>query len=252
MMKKYLIVCAVLLLSLKLMAVSDTEMMLRGNNAYKAGMFSQAITYYQSVLKSGMASSQLYYNLGNACFKANDIPSAILYYEKAKELNPNDENIDFNLKIANSKIADKIEEVPQLFIKRWYTLLFNLLGLDILAILCIASFTLFFVLLSIYLFAPPLWLRKMAFWSSVCFLVLSLASFSLSQRKHHALIAQKEAIVFTPAVTVKSSPDENSVDLFMVHEGAKVTILDTLGGWQEIRIGNGSEGWIKSVDTHRI
>jgi tetratricopeptide (TPR) repeat protein len=251
-MKKYLIVFAVLLLSLKLMADNDTDMVLKGNNAYKAGMFSQAITCYQSVLKRGVASAELYYNLGNACFKSNDIPSAILYYEKAKALRPNDENIDFNLKIANSKITDKIEQVPQLFIKRWWTSLFNLLSLDVLAMFCIASFTLFFVLLSVFLFAGRLWVRKIAFWSGVGFLVLSMCSFGIAQRKHHALAAQQEAIVFTPAVTVKSSPDENSVDLFMVHEGAKVTILDTLGNWQEIRIGNGSEGWIKAVDTRRI
>lgn len=251
-MKRNLIVFAILLLSLKLVAISDTEMAVKGNNAYKAGMFSQAVTCYQDVLKNGSASAELYYNLGNACFKSDDIPSAILYYEKAKKLSPNDENINFNLKIANSKIADKIEQVPQLFIKRWWTSLFNLLSLDMLAGICIASFVLFFVLLSVFLFASPLWVRKVAFWSSVIFLVFSVSSFGIAQRKHHSLKAQKEAIVFTPAVTVKSSPDDNSVDLFVVHEGAKVMILDTIGAWQEIRIGNGSEGWIKAVDTRRI
>lgn len=251
-MKNILIVFAILLLSLKLLAVSDAEMVIKGNNAYKAGMFSQAVTCYQEVLKKGVSSAELYYNLGNACFKSNDIPSAILFYEKAKKLRPNDENINFNLKVANSKIADKIEQVPQLFIKRWWTTLFNLLSLDILSVICIASFTLFFVLLSIFLFASPLWVRKTAFWCSVGLLAISISSFVIAQRKHHSLLAQKEAIVFTPAVTVKSSPDENSVDLFVVHEGSKVMILDTIGPWQEIRIGNGSEGWIKSVDTRRI
>jgi len=251
-MKNILILCAFLLLSLKLMAISDAGMMLKGNKAYKEGMFSQAIACYQEVLKKGVASAELYYNLGNACFKSNDIPSAILYYEKAKKLHPDNENIDFNLKVANSKIADKIEQVPQLFIKRWWTALFNLLSLDSLAVLSIASFVLFLVLVSIFLFVSPLWVRKIAFWSSASFLLLSVSSFLIAQRKHHALIAQKEAIVFTPAVTVKSSPDENSVDLFVVHEGAKVMLLDTIGTWQEIRIGNGSEGWIKAVDTRRI
>jgi tetratricopeptide (TPR) repeat protein len=251
-MKKYLIVFAILLLSSKLMAISDADMVIKGNKAYTAGMFSQAISYYQEVLKNGAASPELYYNLGNAYFKSNDIPSAILYYEKAKKLHPNDENIEFNLKVANSKIADKIEQVPQLFIKRWWTALFNLLSLDVLAVISIASFALFFVLLSIFLFASPLWVRKIAFWCSVAFLVLSVSSFVIAQRKHHAFKAQKEAIVFTPAVTVKSSPDVNSVDLFVVHEGAKVIILDTISTWQEIRIGNGSEGWIKAADTRRI
>jgi tetratricopeptide (TPR) repeat protein len=251
-MKNMCFVFSFLMLSFKLMAVSDAEMVIKGNKAYKAGMFSQAVTCYQDVLKNGFASAELYYNLGNACYKSNDIPSAILYYEKAKKLQPNDENIEFNLKIANSKIADKIEQVPQLFIKRWWTSLFNLFSLDVLTVLCIASFILFFVFLSAFLFAGPLWVRKAAFWSSAGFLIISISSFGMAQRKHHALLAQKEAIVFTPAVTVKSSPDENSVDLFVVHEGAKVIVLDTIGTWQEIRIGNGSEGWIKAADTRRI
>ena len=251
-MKNILIVFALLLLSLKLMAISDAEMVIKGNNAYKAGMFSQAIVCYQEVIKKGVVSPELFYNLGNASFKSNDIPSAILYYEKAKKLRPNDENIDFNLKLANSKIADKIEQVPQLFIKRWWTMLFNLLSLDVLAGLCIAFFVFFFVLQCIFLFAGSLWVRKIAFWSSVFLLVLSVSSYAIAQRKHNALMVQNEAIVFTPAITVKSSPDENSVDLFVVHEGTKVTILDTIGAWQEIRIGNGSEGWIKTVDTRRI
>lgn len=251
-MKNILIVFALLLLSFDLMAVSDAEMVIKGNKAYKAGMFSQAVTIYQDVLKNGVASAELYYNLGNACFKSNDIPSAILYYEKAKKLRPNDENTNFNLKIANGKIADKIEQVPQLFIKRWWTSLFNLLSLDTLAGICLTSFVLFFLLLSIFLFASPQWVRKIAFWSSLGFFVLAVSSFGIAQRKYHAFKAQKEAIVFTPAVTVKSSPDDNSVDLFVVHEGAKVLILDTIGEWQEIRIGNGSEGWIKAVETRRI
>jgi len=251
-MKKIFLAFAGLLFSLHLFAVTDAELVVKGNKAYSAGMFSQAIACYQDVLKRGAASAELYYNLGNAYYKSDDMPSAILYYEKAKKLRPNDSDINFNLSVANNKITDKIEEVPQLFIKRWYTTVFNLFSLDALAITSLILFAVFFILMSIFLFARPLWVRKLSFWCAIGLLVVSVCAFAIAQRKHYALLEQREAIVFTPAVTVKSSPDANSVDLFVVHEGAKVTILDTLGAWQEIRIGNGSEGWIKITDTRRI
>jgi len=251
-MKKIFFTFAGLLFSLHLLAISDAGLVEKGNKAYSAGMFSQAISCYLDVLKNGNASADLYYNLGNAYYKSDDMPSAILYYEKAKKLSPNNSDINFNLSVANNKITDKIEEVPQLFIKRWYTTVFTLFSLDTLAISSLVLFALFFILMSIFLFARSFWIRKTSFWFAIGILVISVCAFAIAQRKHHSLIEQREAIVFTPAVTVKSSPDANSVDLFVVHEGAKVTILDTLGQWQEIRIGNGSEGWIKSSDTRRI
>jgi tetratricopeptide (TPR) repeat protein len=251
-MKKIFLAYAGLLFSLQLYAVTEAELVVKGNKAYQTGMFSQAISCYQDVLKKGFASAELYYNLGNAYYKSDDMPSAILYYEKAKKLSPNNADINFNLSVANNKIADKIEQVPQLFIKRWWTSIFNLLSLDALAISSLGLIFLFFLLMSIFLFARPIWVRKLSFYCGAGILVLSIFTFVVAQRKHHAILEQKEAIVFTPAVTVKSSPDANSVDLFVVHEGSKVTILDTLGEWQEIRIGNGSEGWIKAIDTRRI
>ncbi|MEI6748825.1 MAG: tetratricopeptide repeat protein [Bacteroidales bacterium] len=251
-MKKIFLAFAGLLFSFQMIAANDTQLVAKGNKAYMNGMFSQAIACYQDVLKRGSASAELYYNLGNAYYKTDDLPSAILYYEKAKKLHPNDADINFNLSVANNKIADKIEQVPQLFIKRWWTAVFNLFSLETLATASIVLFTLFLLLISIFLFARPIWVRKVTFWCGIGILGVSISAFVIAQRKHHALKEQKEAIVFTPAVTVKSSPDANSVDLFVVHEGAKVIILDTLATWQEIRIGNGSEGWIKAIDTRRI
>jgi tetratricopeptide (TPR) repeat protein len=251
-MKKIILAFAGLLFSIQLMAASVNELAVKGNKAYSAGMFSQAISCYQDIINKGFASAELYYNLGNAYYKSNDLPSAILYYEKAKKLSPNNPDINFNLSVANNKIADKIEEVPQLFIKRWWTSVFNLLSLDALAMISLILFTVFFILMSIFLFARPLFIRKISFWCGIGILVLSISAFIIAQRKHHSLLEQREAIVFTPAVTVKSSPDANSVDLFVVHEGSKVTILDSLATWREIRIGNGSEGWIKATDIRRI
>jgi len=47
-------------------------------------------------------------------------------------------------------------------------------------------------------------------------------------------------------ITIKSSPYENSKDLFVIHEGTKVKILDNVNGWYKIKIANGSVGWIEN------
>lgn len=57
---------------------------------------------------------------------------------------------------------------------------------------------------------------------------------------------QKEAIIFSAAINIKSSPDESSVDIFVLHEGTKVVITDNLGEWYKILIANGSVGWVKA------
>jgi SH3-like domain-containing protein len=51
---------------------------------------------------------------------------------------------------------------------------------------------------------------------------------------------------------VKSSPDEKGNDLFILHEGTKVEVLDELNDWKKIRIANGTVGWIKSGDIEMV
>lgn len=216
----------------------------RANQEYANEMYTNAIDDYQLILQTGYESAELYFNLGNAFFKTNDIPSAILYYEKAKKLNPNDEDIMFNLSVANTQIVDKIEPVPELFLKLWWRSIYNIFNADTWAIISVAGFIMFFVLLAFYLLSKYIVIRKAAFYSGLIVLFLTLFTFIIAFQKYNILKYQKEAIVFTPTITVKSSPNQNSVDLFVIHEGAKVKILERVGNWSEIKIANGSVGWL--------
>ncbi|MCD8071604.1 MAG: competence protein, partial [Alistipes sp.] len=53
-----------------------------------------------------------------------------------------------------------------------------------------------------------------------------------------------EAIVLSSAVPVKSSPDNASKDIFIVHEGTKVFTGEKLNQWVEITLADGNKGWI--------
>ena len=230
----------------------NSELIQQANQAYSKQDYNKAIELYKKVIGNDMESFELYYNLGNAYFKTNQLPSAILYYEKAKKLNPSDEDLNFNLKVANNRIVDKIEVLPELFIKTWSNNFIGLFNADTWAKITVVAYILFFILLLFYLFSGTLVLRKVAFWLSVYLLIISVFSYIFAKHQFNELNKLKEAIVFTPTVNIKSSPDQSSTDLFVIHEGLKVKVTDLVNDWYEIRIPNGSKGWLKVSDLEII
>lgn len=224
----------------------------KANRAYAAGAYTEAAANYKKVVDMGYESPDLYFNLGNACFKMNDYAGAILWFERAHRLDPGNEAIDFNLKVANSKIADKIEPLPDLFYKRWYKGVVTLFSADTWAVSGIVLF--FTALLSgvLYLASRVLFLRKVGFWSGIVVMFFALLSLLFAWSGSTMTRSASEAIVFAPTITVKSSPDEKSTDLFVIHEGSKVQLIDRIGEWYEIRIANGSVGWLPATALEKI
>ena len=55
-----------------------------------------------------------------------------------------------------------------------------------------------------------------------------------------------EAIIFSEKSEVKNAPTLNSDKIFMLHEGTKVLVLDSVDNWKKIRIADGKIGWIIS------
>ena len=249
MMKKTFLII-LLFISYGLFAADDDALVVKANKAYSAGAYQQAATLYQQVVSNGFEASELYYNLGNAYFKCNDMPSAILYYEKALKLNPRDEYVKNNIQVANTKITDKILPLPELFYKRWWNALQNLFEMDTWAVILIVNVVLFFIAISFYLISNTMLIRKASFWCGILLFIFSTFSFLFASNWYHTLTRQKEAIIFSPSLTVKSSPDDNSTDLFILHEGTKVSVTDKVGQWREVKIANGSVGWVKA-DTFR-
>ncbi len=228
------------------------SLMQKANNAYNQGLYDSSINLYNQVLNHNVESAELYYNLGNAWFKKGEVPHAILYYEKAKKLNPNDEDVNYNLGVANSMIVDKIEPVPKLFFQEWWDYFYNLFGADRWAIILLISWALFVLFAGIFLFSGSRRSKKAGFFLGILFLLITVASYGLASQKYHHSISHNEAIIFTPTLTVKSSPTQTAVDLFVIHEGTKVKILDTVDNWVKVKIPNGSIGWVPQKSLERI
>ncbi len=244
-MKKSILILTLLFVAFNGFGSSKQDSLLvKANQLYDQGLYHEAIQNYEQIIQDQVESSQLYYNLGNAYYKMDDLASAILYYEKAKKINPNDENITYNLGIANSRIVDNIESVPQIIFKRWWNQFYNMFSVNMWAKVAIGLFILTLVFAAIYLLARTRFIKKLFFTLGVLFLLFSIVSYFVSYQKYYYTNTHKEAILFAPTITVKSSPSRNSVDLFVIHEGTKVYILDQVGEWIEIRIANGSVGWL--------
>jgi tetratricopeptide (TPR) repeat protein len=250
-MKKFLII---LIISLPFTLSGNDNMLLMEEAAksYNAENFSQAAELYLKVIDNGYESSGLYYNLGNTYFKMGDMPSALLYFEKARKLNPADEDIIFNIQIANSRIVDKIDPVPDLFWVRWWNGLLYSFTADQWGWITLVTFTLIFVLLLFFLLSTAIWLKKVTFWSGIVMIALFIASFFLANEKYKTFRNDHEAIIFTPTLTVKSSPSDSGIDLFVIHEGTKVKLTDQVGEWFRIEIANGSVGWVQKESFKKI
>ena len=243
----------ILFFSFSVVNADDNQILLEeANKVYNEGSFGEAVELYEAVIENGFQSAKLYYNLGNAYFKQNNFSAAILYYEKAKKLEPNDENINFNLAIANNRIVDKIENVPELFYIQWWNTLSYALTVDQWGLASTGFFILLLLMALVFLLSRVVWLKKTSFWFGMLFLISSISTYALANQKFNSFRKDHEAIVFSPTLTVKSSPTESSIDLFVIHEGTKVELKDHVGDWYEIKIANGSVGWVKSNDIEKI
>ncbi len=230
---------------------TSLELFQKGNAAYQSKDYQKAIGYYESASKEG-SSSSLEFNLGNAYFKEKQFAKSILHYERAQRLAPNDEDIQFNLRVASVKTVDKIDVMPQIFYERWWITFTQRMNERSWSLLFIGSIWLIFIACFVYFFATTIRTRKIALgFSFVSLLVAVLLYFTASFRKHIEYDSDA-AIVMTTSVYVKSSPDEKGNDLLILHEGTKVELLDELGEWKKIKIANGTVGWINSATIEKI
>lgn len=225
-------------------AQKPEELFIKANELYNQSAYDSAAKVYEKIINQGYSSAELYYNLGNTYYKLGNYPMAILYYEKSLKLNPNNEDTKNNIEIARAFISDKIEAVPELFIKTWWNELSNLFTLNTWAIISLLILGCLLTAIFLYITSRTRTLRKSMFFTIIFLIILTACTFSISTKKYKYIKSNNEGIIMTPTITVKSSPSISSVDLFVLHEGSKVKILDNTGEWEKIKIANGSIGWI--------
>ncbi|MBQ8702858.1 MAG: tetratricopeptide repeat protein [Bacteroidales bacterium] len=252
-MKHFITIATAFLLTLGTQAAPYTQNAVQlADSAYRAGNYEEAVSAYEEVLSQGLASADLYYNLGNAYYRTDRMGLAILNYERALRLKPSMGDARENLALAESKTADRITTLPKLFVVRWV----DVLCIHITPAVWRVVWLVLLALLGLSLVAMRLGssrnLRKAGLLSAVLSVVLLLLATLLLISSTRRFNAHREAIVLPQAVTVKSSPEQQGTDKLVLHEGTKLTITDSLSGWYKITIADGTSGWCQKENVERI
>ena len=217
----------------------------QGNQSYRDSKFKEAIEQYQKVIAAGYESGGLYYNLGNCYYKLGEIGYAILYYEKARKLLPNDAEVNFNLELARLKVVDRIELPPRFFLFEWWDKIKYFYSIPQLSRLMIIFYVLTATIFIVYLFLKRNRIRRLLFYIFIGSLIFTIFSgyFLFANIKEEK--SNQYAILLSQSVNVLSAPEENSTDVFILHEGVKVKLEDSRGDWLKIVLPDGKSGWIK-------
>ena len=231
---------------------AQDSLMVKAGNYYDSKKYDQAIEIYQGILNNKKESAEVYYNLGNAYYKSGKFTQSIIQYERAKLLAPNDDDIQFNLNIANRYVVDAINAIPKVFFVRWWESFENKFSSDGWAHISTISFILLMIMAGIFFLSRTTGIKKSSFWIGILMLVTTLLSFNFSASQKNKLERHNFAIITQPSITIKSSPSEGGTDLFLIHEGLKVQIKDSLDTWYEIKIGDGNQGWLPKKSLEKI
>ncbi len=216
------------------------------NQAYDAQRYADAVALYDSVEVEQGVSMQLYFNRGNAYYKMQQYAPAILNYERALRLSPGNSDVRYNLTLVNTKIVDKIEEKGTFFINVWAAELRDLFSVNTWAVIGIVSFFIFLAGIVVYFYTDveKIRLKKWGFFVALLMIVISIMANACAITQNNRYKLHNEAIVFDDEISVKSSPSDTGTELFLLHEGTKVLIMETVGDWMEIQIPDGNRGWL--------
>ena len=250
MMKKFIYTIMFAALSLAVSAQTDK---VAADSAYVKGEYKAAIEIYESLAANNGESADVYYNLANAYYKSENIAKAVLNYERALLLNPDDEDIRFNLELARSKTVDKVAPEYKFFLMEWLEGIINLLSISAWSILAVVSFVVMLLTLLLFLFGKSVSTKKTGFIIALFSLFITIFANLSALHRYHYLTERNDAVIMEPSVTAKSTPSNSGTELFVIHEGRKVKISDdSMREWTEIELEDGNKGWIPSSSLERI
>lgn len=216
-------------------------------NAYADGDYALASDKFTAIESLGLASPELYTNIADANFKQRNVARAILYYERALKLDPSDKDARYNLEIARQLTQDRIDSVPEFFLRSWSRKLCYALPSNVWATLFLVLLALGCVLTVIFLLSSRPSFRRLTFFAAIAAFLLCIPCIINANWQKNDYERRDTAIIFRPVCSAKSAPS-GANDLFILHEGTKVRILDSVGDWTNIVLSDGREGWVLTRD----
>ena len=245
MIKRNILFLFLSVLSLFMQAAdSPSEMKTLADSAYARADYETAIKLYNTLAEQNM-SCDVCYNLGCAYYRIDDIAHSVLWFERALKLSPSDKDVLSNLELARTKTIDKIVPQHEFILFTYFHTMTNWFSLRTWTIIALLGFVLMLVSLLLFWVSGSVTMRKLTLSLAIVLFLFSILSNVCAMQQKNFKQAQTSGIITAPAVTVKSTPADNGNDLFVLHEGSKVEIIDSsLKDWCEVSIADGKVGWI--------
>ncbi len=215
-------------------------MLLKANESYQQGDYAQAEGQYKKILDAGMRNGRVYYNLGNALFRQGKTGEAIQNYLLARQLMPRNEDLEANLGYARQKAEDRTE-TSSVGVIRSLVFWYDWLTIREMAWGFLLCNLFFWAGLGIRLYGRHSAVIGMTLVSLACGIILggTVAVRVVSEQ------FATPAVIIAREIPVRSGMDPNSSTLFMLHEGAEVTIEKEHEDWFLIHFSSGRKGWVR-------
>ena len=231
---------------------SSDELFTNANNLYKEGKYQEAIELYTKIEAKNLVSSELYYNLGNCYYKLNKVAPTIYNYEKALKLDPLNQDAQNNLVFAKRLTLDRIEELPKSLLQKFnHNYLQKLTYNEWAKVVIVFSFLAALLFLLFYFVVNSKKKRFYFIFSMLSFLFL-ITLIAITYNQYSKEKNTIEAIIFTEKIEVKNAPTENSNEIFTLHEGTKIFILDSVDNWKKIKLADGKIGWLETNNLKEL
>ncbi|WKB82616.1 tetratricopeptide repeat protein [Cellulophaga lytica] len=230
----------------------NNDLFKKATDAYNNGKYDAAIKDYLQIIENGKHSAELYYNLGNAYYKLNKVAPSIYYYEKALLLKPNDSEIKNNLSYAKNMTLDVINPLPVTTLKSIYNKIVGYFNFDqwaYISVMLVVLFVISYIAFKFFIYSTK---KRISFILSITFLLIAIATVTAAYLNYNDFIKNRPAIVFNEESLVVAEPNSRGKEVFRLHEGTKVFVLEQLKDYSKIKLADGKTGWISSEEIKEI
>ncbi len=227
----------------------------QGNEFYKTGAYTKALSFYQLLEEKGLSDPALFYNMGNSYAQEKSYGYAILYYEKALAIDPDLSDATINLNLIKRKNIDRVLDlsgkVETVGIHAIYPFL-RRLNTTLLISFFLLLWIIFWGILIGKKFRIQHFKRNIYTFSLFLLALLILFNSILLTGHYYASKMIRLGVAVTPEVAILEGPDQQYHTRFTIHEGLKVNITDERDQWYEITLPNGNVGWASKSDLKEI
>ncbi len=216
----------------------------KANQEYAQGHFKEAISGYETLVRAGQWSANVFYDLGNAYFRTGDFGRAILNYERALVLEPHHPEATANLQIARDE-AHALELQPGRLERYLEFASVNQYTVTAAVAFWIAAFCL----------AVLVFTRRRSRATLTLLLVMLLisaggivATWQLERGSEGSALA----VVTGKDVQARLATADTANSVLALPPGSEVKIVSTRGDWIYAALPNNLRGWIPAKNAEEV